>query len=82
MLRLEAPCSPGCPEMLSKLLFSKESIVWWCITRHRLVRDRENARMAQICFGIGSDVDGQKMRRIGGWGGEMRAWVGDVKRML
>jgi hypothetical protein len=81
LLRLEAPCSPDYPEMLSKLLFPKESIVWWC-TRHRLVRDRENARMAQIGFGIGSDVDGLKMRRIGGWGGELRAWVGDVKRML
>ncbi|KAJ7479524.1 hypothetical protein FB451DRAFT_1556459, partial [Mycena latifolia] len=33
LLNLGAPCSPGCPEMLSTL-FSKESIVWWCITHH------------------------------------------------
>ncbi|KAJ7866938.1 hypothetical protein B0H14DRAFT_2347198, partial [Mycena olivaceomarginata] len=82
LLRLEALCSPDCPEMLSEVLFSKESIVWWCITQHRPVRDRENARMAKIGFGIGSDVDGQKMRRIGGWGGELLAWIGEVKCML
>jgi hypothetical protein len=67
--------------MLS-VLFSKESIVWLCITYHRVVRDRENARMAQIGLGIGSDVNGQKMRRIGSWGGELHAWIGNVKRML
>ncbi|KAJ7303527.1 hypothetical protein DFH08DRAFT_793943 [Mycena albidolilacea] len=82
LLKLEPLCSPGCPEMLSKVLFSKESIVWWCITYHRVVRDRENARMAQIGLGIGSNIDGQKMRRIGGWGRELHAWIGDVKRML
>ncbi|KAJ7220805.1 hypothetical protein GGX14DRAFT_432121 [Mycena pura] len=82
MLRLQEPCSPGCPEMLSEVLFSKESIVWWCITHHRPVRERERARMAKIGLGIGSNVAGRKMRRIGGWGGELRAWLDDVKRML
>ncbi|KAJ7455829.1 hypothetical protein FB451DRAFT_1143733 [Mycena latifolia] len=81
MLNLGAPCSPGCPEMLSKL-FSKESIVWWCITNHRHARKREGARMAEIGMGVGSNVEGQKMRRLGGWGGELRAWLDDVKRML
>ncbi|KAF7369316.1 hypothetical protein MVEN_00259800 [Mycena venus] len=81
MLGLHEPCSPGCREMVSEVFFSKESIVWWCITNHRPVRRRQTARMAQIGIGIGSDVGGQKMRRIGGWGGELRAWFRDVKRM-
>ncbi|KAJ7456090.1 hypothetical protein FB451DRAFT_1276980 [Mycena latifolia] len=82
LLRLRAPCSPGCPEMLSEVLFSKESIVWWCITHHSIVRKREGARKAEIGIGVGSNVERQKMRRLGGWGGELRAWLADVKRML
>ena len=82
MFRLRPPCSPGCPEMVSEVFFSKESIIWWCITQHRPVRARERARMAAIGFGVGRNVEGQKMRRIGGWGGELRAWFVDVRRML
>ncbi|KAJ7220803.1 hypothetical protein GGX14DRAFT_432118 [Mycena pura] len=82
LLRLREPCSPGCREMLSEVFFSKDSIVWWCITHHRPVREGESARMAQIGLGVGSNVAGRKMRRIGGWGGELRAWLDDVKHML
>ncbi|KAJ7256210.1 hypothetical protein B0H12DRAFT_1112790 [Mycena haematopus] len=81
LLRLEAPCSPGCPEKIFEV-FSKKSIVWWCITQHSFVRKRETARMALIGLGIGSDVEGQKMRRLGGWGKELREWFGNVERML
>ncbi|KAJ6629811.1 hypothetical protein B0H10DRAFT_1985450 [Mycena sp. CBHHK59/15] len=69
MLRLQAPCSPGCPERVMEVFFSRESIVWWCITHHGIVRRREGARMAQIGLGVGSDVRGQKMRRLVGSGG-------------
>ncbi|KAJ6468573.1 hypothetical protein DFH09DRAFT_1294676 [Mycena vulgaris] len=82
LLRLRAPCSPGCPEMLSEVLFSKESIIWWCITQHGPVRKREGARMSEIGIGVGTVIEGQKMRRIGGWGGELREWFAEVKRML
>ncbi|KAJ6564488.1 hypothetical protein B0H19DRAFT_1026167 [Mycena capillaripes] len=82
MLRLQPPCSPGCPEMVTEVFFSKESIVWWCITQHHPVRVRESANMTRLGIGIGSDVERQRMRRIGGWGGELRAWFDDVKRML
>ncbi|KAJ6482604.1 hypothetical protein C8R45DRAFT_871418, partial [Mycena sanguinolenta] len=83
LLRLEEPCSPGCPESVREVFkFSDESIVWWCITQHAPVRARETAKMARIGLGIGSDVEGQKMRRLGGWGKELRAWFEDVKRML
>ncbi|KAJ7189459.1 hypothetical protein GGX14DRAFT_529693 [Mycena pura] len=82
MLRLSEPCSPGCNESLSNVLFSRESILWWCITNHRPLRERERARMAQIGIGVGSRVAARKMRRIGGWGGELRAWLDDVRRMF
>ncbi|KAJ6475977.1 hypothetical protein C8R47DRAFT_1141922 [Mycena vitilis] len=82
LFRFQEDCSPGCPEQLSKMLFSKDSIIWFCISRHWFARKREGAKMAQIGLGIGSDIGKQKMRRIGGWGGELRAWFADVKRML
>ncbi|KAJ6481457.1 hypothetical protein C8R47DRAFT_1134485 [Mycena vitilis] len=82
MFRLREPCSPGCPEKVTEVFFSKESIVWWCISNHWFARKREGGKMAQIGLGIGSAVGKQKMRRIGGWGGDLRAWLEDVKRML
>ncbi|KAJ7445990.1 hypothetical protein B0H11DRAFT_1746351 [Mycena galericulata] len=82
LFRLAPPCSPGCPEMVSEVFFSKESIIWWCISQHRPIRVRENARMAEIGFGVGANVSGQKMRRIGGWGEELRVWFRDLGHML
>ncbi|KAJ7187213.1 hypothetical protein C8R46DRAFT_1172042 [Mycena filopes] len=82
LLGLRELCSPGCPEDLTKLLFSKESIIWLAITQHRTCRARETARMARIGIGMGSNVEGQKMRRLGGWGEEYRAWLNAVKSML
>ncbi|KAJ7894799.1 hypothetical protein B0H13DRAFT_2035661 [Mycena leptocephala] len=35
----------------------------------------------QIGVDTGSTADGKKMRRIGGWGRELRAWLKDVKFM-
>ncbi|KAJ7696200.1 hypothetical protein B0H17DRAFT_1053914 [Mycena rosella] len=60
LFRLSPPCSPGCPERVSEVFLSKESIVWWCITQHRPVREREGARMAQIGMGVGANA-----RRMG-----------------
>ncbi|KAJ7444635.1 hypothetical protein B0H11DRAFT_2089033 [Mycena galericulata] len=71
LLRLAPPCSPGCPEMVSEVFFSKESIIWWCISQH-----------SEIGFGVGANVNGQKMRRIGGWGEELRVWFRDLGHML
>ncbi|KAJ7445991.1 hypothetical protein B0H11DRAFT_2162496 [Mycena galericulata] len=82
MFGLAPPCRPGCPEKVSRVFFSKESIIWWCISNHRPARVRQNALMAEIGLGIGSNVSGQKMRRIGGWGEELRAWFRDLGNML
>ncbi|KAF8176424.1 hypothetical protein K438DRAFT_1607480, partial [Mycena galopus ATCC 62051] len=75
LLRLEELCSPGCPETIAEVFFSKESIKY-----HRTVYERKTAPMAKIGF-VGNDVEGQKMRRLGGWGGELRAWLDDVERV-
>ncbi|KAJ7281030.1 hypothetical protein C8J57DRAFT_1300696 [Mycena rebaudengoi] len=82
MFRLREPCSPGCPEMAMEVFFSKESIVWWCLTQHWPARAREGAKMALIGLNVGSDVQNQKMRRLGGWGGELRTWKVEVQRMV
>ncbi|KAJ7065394.1 hypothetical protein C8F01DRAFT_1125465 [Mycena amicta] len=82
LFRLKEPCSPDCNEMVTEVFFSKESIIWWCITNHSVVRKREREQFARLGLGVGSDVAGQKMRRIGGWGSELRGWVEDVKRLV
>ncbi|RDB19844.1 hypothetical protein Hypma_013132 [Hypsizygus marmoreus] len=62
-------CSPGCPETFREVFFSKKSILWWCLTNHWKLRKREHARIALM---------GQKMKRFGGWGGDLRIWMEDV----
>ncbi|KAJ7281050.1 hypothetical protein C8J57DRAFT_1300735 [Mycena rebaudengoi] len=82
LLRLREPCSPGCLEMPQEVFFSKESILWWCLSNHWVVRRREQARFQQIGIGVGSNIHSQKMRRMGGWGGQLRAWLRDVRDMF
>ncbi|KAF9002259.1 AAA domain-containing protein [Cyathus striatus] len=82
ILRLEPPCSPGCPETFSKAFFSKDSIIWWCITDHGLVRRRNTEKMKIVGLGVGSDTSRQIMRRIGGWGSTLRRWMQDVTDMI
>ncbi|KAJ6589451.1 hypothetical protein B0H19DRAFT_1103889 [Mycena capillaripes] len=82
LLGLEPPCSPGCPETFREVFFSRESMILWCLTHHALVRRRERVRMGQIGLGVGVNVKGQKMRRLGGWGGTLRAWLEEVRSMI
>jgi hypothetical protein len=37
--------------------------------------------MAEIALGTGRNVDGRKMRRFGGWGGELKRWLSEVESM-
>jgi hypothetical protein len=76
------PCSPGCPERVREVFFSRESMILWCLTHHASVRSRESARMARIGLGVGVDVARRKMRRMGGWGGELNAWLADLTIMM
>ncbi|KAJ6557798.1 hypothetical protein B0H19DRAFT_946437 [Mycena capillaripes] len=82
MLRLREPCSPGCHENFSTVFFSQESIIWWCITNHRPMRRRQAALLEKIGVTTERTADGRKMRRIGGWGGELRMWLDGVQGML
>lgn len=59
---------------------SRESMLWFGIARHGLVRRREAARVEQeraagalVRRDAGGEVVGRR-RRIGGWGAEYRAW--------
>ncbi|KAJ7056725.1 hypothetical protein C8F01DRAFT_359277 [Mycena amicta] len=81
LFRLAKPCSPGCEETFD-VFFSRENMIWWCITRHGLVRRREARRFEKIGLGVGTKADGQKMRRIGGWGADLRDWLKNVRHML
>lgn len=70
------PCSPGCPEQWSRVL-SRESIIWWCLTRHGFVRKREGPLLELDGVHVGG-----KRRRIGGWGKELAEWKEGVRGML
>jgi len=82
LLRLRAPCSPGCPEKIREV-FSKKSIVWWCLSRHWVQRKRGWDGMKDL--GVSLDRAGivtGKMRRLGGWGRELRQWLSEVEDMV
>jgi hypothetical protein len=38
--------------------------------------------MQVLGIDVGTQVGGQKMRRIGGWGAELREWLDEVRLML
>ncbi|KAF7309432.1 hypothetical protein MIND_00314000 [Mycena indigotica] len=82
LLRLGEPCSPGCNERFTEVFFSRDSIIWWCITHHSVVRKRETLNFAKMGLGVGSDLTGRKMRRIGGWGKELEQWLGAVRHLV
>ncbi|KAI0769421.1 hypothetical protein BD413DRAFT_613956 [Trametes elegans] len=76
LLRLASPCSPGCEERAREVFFSRDSIIWWCITHHRSVRKREGE-----AFRVDGVHAGGRVRRIGGWGAELAAWKREVRAM-
>ncbi|TDL23985.1 hypothetical protein BD410DRAFT_820528 [Rickenella mellea] len=77
LLRIGEPCAPGCNETISEVFFSKESIIWWCLSHHWVSRKKNGKRMEEG----GVDVGGN-MRRIGGWGHELEEWKKSVQRMI
>lgn len=76
------PCSPGCDETIQNVFFSKDSILWWCLSNHWANRRKNIARMAEIGLVEGTDVERRRMRRIGGWGSELREWISEVERLV
>lgn len=82
LARVRPPCAPGCEERIGDVFFAKTSIIWWCISNHWVDRKRNQDRMQQIGLGIGKEVEKQRMRRLGGWGSELKQWLSDVQRMV
>ncbi|PPR07243.1 hypothetical protein CVT26_012501 [Gymnopilus dilepis] len=81
LLGLGEPCSPGCSERFSEVFFSKDSIIWWCISHHRTIRKRLQERMVDYGLINGRIVNQRKMRRIGGWGRDLKNWLKAVEAM-
>ncbi|EDR15513.1 uncharacterized protein LACBIDRAFT_301968 [Laccaria bicolor S238N-H82] len=76
------PCSPGCGETIQSVFFSSDSILWWCLSNHWANRRKNIARMAKIGLVEGTDIERRRMRRIGGWGSELKRWIGEVERLV
>ncbi|KJA20994.1 hypothetical protein HYPSUDRAFT_141494 [Hypholoma sublateritium FD-334 SS-4] len=81
LLHLAPPCSPGCYERPSRV-FSRNSILWACLSIHWRVRRLNAAHM--VLFGIenGKSTAGRRMRRFTGWGSDVKAWLGEVAAMV
>ncbi|KAM5530699.1 hypothetical protein V8D89_015623 [Ganoderma adspersum] len=77
LFRLTPPCSPGCEETVSQVFFSRESMIWCCLTHHSRVRKHE----AELYYTDGVHVGG-KRKRVGGWGRELAAWKQEVQEMI
>ncbi|KAI0746473.1 hypothetical protein C8Q80DRAFT_1175274 [Daedaleopsis nitida] len=77
LFRMTEQCSVGCEEMADRTFFSRDSIIWWCLSQHWPVRKREGDKHRIDGVHVGG-----KHRRIGGWGGELAAWKRDVQAMV
>ena len=82
LFRLRPPCAPGCEEQFREVFFSKDSIIWWCFSQHWISRKRNHDMMERIGLGTGREVERRRMRRIGGWGSELKRWLSDVQKMV
>ncbi|KAF7329775.1 hypothetical protein MKEN_00240800 [Mycena kentingensis (nom. inval.)] len=81
ILRRTEPCSPGCYEGW-KSFFSRDNIILYTLEYFWVVRRREGARFAATGVKEGADFSVRKMRRFGGWGGELRVWLAEVREMV
>ncbi|KAK6334258.1 hypothetical protein TWF730_003472 [Orbilia blumenaviensis] len=78
LIGTEPNCAPGCEENWRDVLSPNDkSIIWWCVTHHGYCREWGESVIVEQ----GRVEDGGIVRRIGGWGGELRWWVGEVERL-
>lgn len=82
LFRLRPPCSPGCSEMFREVFFSRDSILWWCLTHHWSSRRRGQERLLEFGIKNGTNEQRRMMRRLGGWGGELKRWLKEVEEMV
>jgi len=76
LFSVRPPCSPGCPETWKEVL-STRGILWWCLSHHWTVRKKNGDRMREC-----DAQDGGQMRRLGGFGGELKDWKQAVTFMV
>jgi hypothetical protein len=70
------PCSPGCDESWRDVFtLGEKSVLWWSWTHHEICRRRQQADMINV------ELRG-KIRRLGGWGGELEDWIRDIQEMV
>ncbi|KAF5337887.1 hypothetical protein D9611_014781 [Ephemerocybe angulata] len=68
ILGFAPPCAPGCPESVREAFFSKDSILWWCLSHHWSNRRRNEERMRWIGIGCeGKEGMGWRERGCHGW---------------
>lgn len=77
LFRLRAPCASGCLDQPSETFCSRNSIFWWALTQHSVVRRKAYKKIADD--GVHK---GGKVRRIGGWGSQLERWIADVREMI
>ena len=80
--RLYPPCSRGCEERIGEVFFSKDSVIWWCRCNHWINRKRNQDKMQRIGLETGKEVGRWRMRRISGWGSELKQRLSDVQKMM
>ena len=79
---LRETCSPGCVESWNETFLSKNSILLYCYNAHGQRRSFWGGKMAVMGIGVDSvPHKEQKLRRIGGWGSELRFWLEAVERL-
>ncbi|KAF3159499.1 hypothetical protein TWF751_000755 [Orbilia oligospora] len=72
-------CAPGCEESWSGVFsLNDKSIIWWCVTHHGYCRELGEKFIAEE----GAVEDGGKIRRITGFGGDLKRWIGEVEGMV
>ena len=62
--------------------FSKDSVIWWCRCNHWINRKRNQDKMQRIGLETGKEVGRWRMRRISGWGSELKQRLSDVQKMM
>ncbi|KAI0338267.1 hypothetical protein BDW22DRAFT_1415625 [Trametopsis cervina] len=77
ILGLDPQCSPECNETIREAFFSRDSILWWCLTQHVRLRKREQENFRMDGVHVGG-----RYRRIGGWGSELESWKQSVRDMV
>ncbi|KAF9261020.1 hypothetical protein L218DRAFT_961938 [Marasmius fiardii PR-910] len=82
LFRLQETCSPACKESWIETFFSKNSILLYCLSAHSRKRKVWREEMQVMGIGVPSvDPEQQKLRRIGGWGGELKCWLEQVEEL-